>query len=98
MTPDRKKPGVAFWTTVAVVVALVGYPLSFGPACWVCNWGYFDENAIRVIYGPLAKLCLSAEETALCRATLWYGNLVPPRPFRLWSTADKLRPLPKPID
>ena len=34
MTSDRKKPGVAFWATVALVVVLVGYPLSFGPACW----------------------------------------------------------------
>jgi hypothetical protein len=31
---DRKKPGVAFWATVVVVVALVGYPLSFGPFLW----------------------------------------------------------------
>jgi hypothetical protein len=29
---DRKKPGVAFWATVVVVVLLVAYPLSFGPA------------------------------------------------------------------
>jgi hypothetical protein len=34
MTSDRKKAGVAFWATVVVVVALVAYPLSFGPACW----------------------------------------------------------------
>jgi hypothetical protein len=26
---SRKKPGVAFWTTVVVVVLLVVYPLSF---------------------------------------------------------------------
>src|SRR5258708_2207174 len=30
----RKKRGVAFWATVVVVVALAGYPLSFGPAFW----------------------------------------------------------------
>jgi len=29
----RKKPGVAFWATVVMVVVLVLYPLSFGPAC-----------------------------------------------------------------
>ena len=29
---DRKKPGVAFWATVVVVVALIAYPLSMGPA------------------------------------------------------------------
>src|SRR5262245_22978664 len=34
MTPSHKKPGVAFWATVVVVVVLVAYPLSFGLACW----------------------------------------------------------------
>jgi hypothetical protein len=32
---DRKKPGVALWATVVVVV-LALYVLSYGPACW---WG-----------------------------------------------------------
>jgi hypothetical protein len=32
-----KKPGVAFWATVVVVVVLVAYPLSFGPACWITS-------------------------------------------------------------
>ncbi len=34
---DRKKPGVTFWATVAVVVALVAYPLSIGPVMWWVN-------------------------------------------------------------
>src|SRR5579871_4427081 len=29
---SRKHPSAAFWVSVALVVALVGYPLSFGPA------------------------------------------------------------------
>ncbi len=37
MSENQKKPGVAFWATVVVVVALVGYPLSFGPACWISS-------------------------------------------------------------
>jgi hypothetical protein len=37
---SRKKPGVAFWATVVVVVVLVLYPMSWGPACW-----YVDRNA-----------------------------------------------------
>ena len=57
MTPDRKEPGVAFWATVAVVVALmpallVGYPLSYGP----CIAGWFpglSDSAVATIYGPL---------------------------------------------
>src|SRR5262245_4621476 len=32
---SRKKPGVAFWATVVVVVVLLAYPLSMGPACWI---------------------------------------------------------------
>jgi hypothetical protein len=35
MTSDRKKPGVAFWATVALLVAPLFYVLSFGPACWL---------------------------------------------------------------
>jgi hypothetical protein len=31
MTSDGKKPGVAFWATVVLAVALA-YPLSIGPA------------------------------------------------------------------
>lgn len=31
MANRRKNPGVAFWASVALVL---GYPLSFGPACW----------------------------------------------------------------
>ena len=34
---DRKKPGVAFWATLGLVAVLVGYPLSFGPACWAAG-------------------------------------------------------------
>jgi hypothetical protein len=29
MTSDCKKPGVTFWATVRLAVALVGYPLSW---------------------------------------------------------------------
>jgi hypothetical protein len=31
ITPDRKKPGVAFWATVVVVVGPLLYLLSIGP-------------------------------------------------------------------
>ena len=35
MTRSSKPPSAAFWATVVVVVALILYPLSFGPACWL---------------------------------------------------------------
>ena len=54
---SRKKPGVAFWATVVLVVVLVGYPLSVGPACWITS-RIESEQGVRVvtaIYRPLVK-------------------------------------------
>jgi hypothetical protein len=51
---DRKKPAVAFWATVALVVVLVGYPLSFGPACWLADGGMIPRELICQTYRPLA--------------------------------------------
>jgi hypothetical protein len=53
MTPDRKKPGVAFWATVVVVVVLLAYPLSFGPACWLGDRNVIPEFVLRFAYRPL---------------------------------------------
>jgi hypothetical protein len=38
MNDDRKKPAVAFWTTLLVVVMLI-YPICYGPACWRAGCG-----------------------------------------------------------
>src|SRR5258708_34982723 len=52
MTP-RNKPGVAFWATVVVVIVLVGYPLSFGPACWLARGGALSPLAVAHAYRPV---------------------------------------------
>jgi hypothetical protein len=52
---DRKKPGVAFWATVVVVVALVAYSLSFGPACWIAWRVSSAVPVIATIYSPLVR-------------------------------------------
>jgi hypothetical protein len=55
LTPSRKKPGVAFWATVAVVAVLV-YVLSTGPVGLLYHklgrphWLYLTES---YVYGPL---------------------------------------------
>jgi hypothetical protein len=56
MTSDRKHPSAAFWITVALVVVLVGYPVSFGPACWIAerNWTYVPIAIC--VYGPLVQI------------------------------------------
>ena len=67
MTDDQKKqPGVAFWATVVVVVVLVAYPLSFGPACWWMSRSVlvgvggsgnnYTMRFIPAIYRPIAEI------------------------------------------
>ncbi len=51
---DRKKPGVAFWATVLVIVLLVGYLLSIRPATWII--GVLPKSSIRM---PAQRLDLA---------------------------------------
>jgi hypothetical protein len=48
-----KKPGVAFWASVVLVVMLVGYPLSFGPACWINCRTEIGTRHMAVVYRPI---------------------------------------------
>ena len=55
MISDRKKPGVAFWATVVVVVAVV-YVLSWGPATMLARksgGGTWLSAAVDCFYAPL---------------------------------------------
>jgi hypothetical protein len=71
---DRKKPGVAFWATVVVVVALVGYPLSFGPACWIATRYDSLRGFVNSIYHPAAWAYFKTPEI-VGRAIIWYANV-----------------------
>jgi hypothetical protein len=53
MTSDRKKPGVAFWATVVVVVVLSSYVLRIANA-WGMSRGTSDlfGNLVKIVYGP----------------------------------------------
>jgi hypothetical protein len=53
----HKKPGMAFWATVVVVVVLA-YPLSFGPACWLCEKGVLPQRTAWTIFRPITWLAL----------------------------------------
>ncbi len=52
---DRKKPTAGIWITVALVAVLVGYPLSFGPACWIASRNQSDDS-ISTAYWPIGYL------------------------------------------
>jgi hypothetical protein len=78
MTPSCKKPGVAFWATLPVVVllALLTYPLSIGPAQWICEHGWVSENtqmALESFYWPVTWLYDHGPEF-IRRALAWYGS------------------------
>jgi hypothetical protein len=54
---DRKKPGMAFWVAVVVVV-LALYVLSFGPACWITSRTGGD-HLLPTIYRPVVAAIAS---------------------------------------
>ncbi len=83
MSEERKKPGVAFWATIALAVTLVAYPLSIGPAIWLrvhvlpkSTWGAMDA-----FYRPIAICCEfipGATTLAISYVCLWVdlGDLI----------------------
>jgi len=81
MTASPKKPGVAFWATVAMVVVLVAYPLSYGPACWLVghrllpNW---TMRPLEVFYRPIGWL-YKYGPTPVRNAVVWYHTPYWPR-------------------
>ena len=75
MSESQKKPGWAFWTSVALVAVLVGYPLSFGPAVWALRNlapPQFIRNAADVLYTPLVH---GADAVGATGILVWYLEL-----------------------
>src|SRR5262245_39415133 len=76
ITSDRKKPGVAFWATVTMVVLVVLYPLSIGPVIWLVDREMLPERfaePVAVFYFPLEWAVGSSDATAQIYA--WYARL-----------------------
>jgi hypothetical protein len=76
MTDDpKKKPTAGFWVTVGLLVALVAYPLSFGPVCRFITGRFYkgERQAARIcyVYSPLGSLAFDGP--AFVRVPLvWY--------------------------
>src|SRR5262245_15439202 len=68
---------MAFWATVVVVVVLVAYPLSFGPACWITGWCDIQGNWLFIAYAPLIWT-MNAGPDFLIDALTWYSLLGAP--------------------
>ena len=97
---DRKKPGVAFWATVVVVVVLVAYPLSFGPACWISSRTGRGAPMVSAAYQPIFQIwwtdCQFGSPPhrsgrpwwcphGLGRAVAWYANALSDEKWCIYS-------------
>jgi hypothetical protein len=70
---QKKKPTAGFWITVVVVVVLA-YPLSFGPACWLATRWRPLRGPVNSIYSSAAWACFKAPN-AVGNAIIWYANV-----------------------
>ena len=81
----RKHPTAAFWLTVALVAVLVGYPLSFGPACWWLSTPvtlpFFSMRARQTpaIYSPMGRLARRAGPGRIQTVINWYATAWVPK-------------------
>jgi len=78
---DRKKPGVVFWATWGLAVALVGYPLSWGPA-YSLLWRWYNDGSAPewalkciAIYLQPMQLALDCSPVWIKQALEWYLEL-----------------------
>jgi len=72
---DRKKPGVAFWATVVVVVASV-YALSIGPVCWLSSRLNVGMQVVPIAYRPITRLIGRSRPAG--SAIQWYSSIGAP--------------------
>jgi hypothetical protein len=93
MTSDRKTPGVAFWTTIVVVVPVL-YVLSFGPACWISSRrpvGTGETSArsakiVSIAHRPM-MWTYDISPKFIRRGITWYSG-VGSDPWWGWTKAD----------
>src|SRR5262249_53261167 len=72
---SAQKPGVAFLTTVVVVVVLVAYPLSFGPATWASINGSLSHPTIDACPSICPPAMDYGRARTLATPLRWYLSL-----------------------
>jgi hypothetical protein len=90
MTLDHKKPGVAFWSTV-VMVGVLGYVASFGPACWVTSRAAIGAPAVNVAYRPM-MWAWGANRKYVGAFLAWYAQVGAAKGWT-WTEANTWRKL-----
>jgi hypothetical protein len=62
---------------VALIAVLVGYPLSFGPACWVCSRvreSSFLLDVAGFFYSPILRAWWHSDPRIIGNVIAWYSN------------------------
>jgi len=67
-----RKPSAGFWIAVALV-AVLAYPISFGPACWISERTVVGSRAISIAYQPMLRLWMQTDFPG--RAIAWYATI-----------------------
>lgn len=60
MIDEPKEPHWPLWIRV-MLTALVLYPLSFGPACWISSRHPWSSPVVGDVYYPLARVAWSLD-------------------------------------
>jgi hypothetical protein len=75
MNDPIKKTGLLVWMSAGLVVVLLGYPLSIGPACWISSWtGLGGETLLAKAYTPMLRACERGPE-AISLGVEWYSQI-----------------------
>jgi hypothetical protein len=82
------KPTAGFWITVALVVVLVGYPVSFGPASWISSRATVFVPAVEIIYHPVLLAWGFFGGTPVSTFLHWYSQLCAPSGW-YWSMGNE---------
>ena len=69
-----RKPGIAFYCTLSLVLLFLLYPVSFGPAIWSEGRGYIDKDVIERVYAPMLWGILYGPPP-VCDSIYWWAAL-----------------------
>lgn len=91
MVEQRRKPGWAFWLTVAVV-GLVLYVASFGPACWLAvRTETADSDMFIAAYQPM-WLAIGYDTPLISPALVAYAAAGLPKGVPLYVEGSGVEP------